>query len=376
MNIPRQRKLVVVQLTGGNDYLNCVVPYNNPLYFDSRPNVGIPEDKVIPIDNGFALNPGMGAIKDLYDQGKVAIMHGVGYPAPNRSHFRSLDIWHTAEPTKLGDSGWLGLAINEMYPYADNVVAAVNFGSALPRALVAKGAPVASVSELDSYGLMNYLPTEFQRNNTLEAFKKMYADAMGSGPVMDFLSKTGLDALKGSEIIGSVSQKYSSNVEYDSNSFSKSMRSAAKVLQADIGTRICYTQHGSFDVHTNGLDLHQSLLSDVSGGIYDFYNDMKEHNQSDDILILVFSEFGRRAKDNGNGTDHGSGGVAFLIGDSVAGGHYSDYPSLEEKNLIEGDLAFNLDFRSIYTEILEGWLQVDAMPIVNGRYDTLGFLES
>jgi len=376
LNISAQRKLVVVQLTGGNDYLNCVVPYNDPVYFDSRKNVGIAEDKVIPIDNGLGLNPGMGAIKDLYDQGKVAIVHGVGYPDPNRSHFRSMDIWHTAEPTKLGDSGWLGLAINEMYPHADNVVGAVNFGAGLPRALVAKGAPVTSVYDLDNYGLMNYVPIENQRKDVLEVFKKMYSDAIGSGPVIDFLSKTGLDALKGSEIIASVSRKYSSDVEYAPTPFSKSMLSAAKVLQADIGTRICYTQYGSFDVHTNGLDLHQTLLSDVSGGIYDFYTDMSEHNQSDDILILVFSEFGRRVKDNGNGTDHGSGGVAFLIGDSVAGGHYSDYPSLEEKDLIEGDLAFNLDFRSIYTEILEGWLQVDAMPIVNGRYDTLGFLES
>ena len=376
MNISAKRKLVVVQLTGGNDYLNCVVPYNDPIYFDSRKNVGIAEDKVLPIDNGLGLNPGMGPIKDLYDQGKVAIVHGVGYPDPNRSHFRSMDIWHTAEPTTVGDSGWLGLAINDMYPNGDNVVAAVNFGAALPRALVAKGAPVASVSNLDNYGLMNYVSIENQRNDVLEVFKKMYSNAIGSGPVMDFLTKTGLDALKGSEIIASVSQEYSSDVEYSSNPFSKSMQSAAKVLQADIDTRICYTQHGSFDVHTNGIDLHQSLLTDVSGGIYDFYTDMKDHNQSDDILILVFSEFGRRVKDNGNGTDHGSGGVAFLIGDSVDGGHYSDYPSLQEKDLIEGDLAYNIDFRSIYTEILEGWLQVDAMPIVNGRYDTLGFLQS
>jgi len=376
LNISAKRKLVVVQLTGGNDYLNCVVPYNDPIYFDSRKNVGIAEDKVLPIDNGLGLNPGMGPIKDLYDQGKVAIVHGVGYPDPNRSHFRSMDIWHTAEPTTVGDSGWLGLAINDMYPNGDNVVAAVNFGAALPRALVAKGAPVASVSNLDNYGLMNYVSIENQRNDVLEVFKKMYSNAIGSGPVMDFLTKTGLDALKGSEIIASVSQEYSSDVEYSSNPFSKSMQSAAKVLQADIDTRICYTQHGSFDVHTNGIDLHQSLLTDVSGGIYDFYTDMKDHNQSDDILILVFSEFGRRVKDNGNGTDHGSGGVAFLIGDSVDGGHYSDYPSLQEKDLIEGDLAYNIDFRSIYTEILEGWLQVDAMPIVNGRYDTLGFLQS
>ena len=175
MNISAKRKLVVVQLTGGNDYLNCVVPYNDPIYFDSRKNVGIAEDKVLPIDNGLGLNPGMGPIKDLYDQGKVAIVHGVGYPDPNRSHFRSMDIWHTAEPTTVGDSGWLGLAINDMYPNGDNVVAAVNFGAALPRALVAKGAPVASVSNLDNYGLMNYVSIENQRNDVLEVFKKMYS---------------------------------------------------------------------------------------------------------------------------------------------------------------------------------------------------------
>ena len=371
----KTRSLVVTQLSGGNDYLNCVVPYADPRYIDSRRNVRITEDKVIPLDRGYGLNPGMQPIKELYEQGKVAIIHGVGYPNPNRSHFRSMDIWHTAEPTKVGDEGWLGNAIKQMHPDGDNVVAAVNFGAGLPRALAAKGAPVASVTNLETYGLMNHMEAEDQRNEALEVFRRMYTQAIGSGPVMDFLSQTGLDALRGADILRAVPDRYSSNVEYASNSFAKSMKGAAQVLQADIGTRICYTQHGSFDGHTNGLALQEELLSDVSGGIRDFYSDMKEHDQSEDVLVFVFSEFGRRVRDNGNGTDHGSGGVAFLIGDRVQGGHYGEYPSLEADKLLEGDLEFSLDFRSLYTEILEDWLEVDARPVVKGDYERVGFLK-
>jgi len=370
-----EKKIVVVQLSGGNDYLNCIIPYNDPQYVDNRPNVRITEDRVIDIGDGLGMNPVMAPIKELWDQGNVAIIHGVGYPVPNRSHFRSMDIWHTAEPTKVGNEGWLGNAINQMYPKHDNVVAAVNFSSALPRALVAHGAPVASVTDLDTYGLMSHMGESQQRNDALQAFKDMYAQAIGSGPVMDYLSQTGLDALRGAEILGTVTENYSSNVEYASNGFAKAIKGAAQVLQADIGTRICYTQHGSYDAHTNGIALQEGLLTDACGGIYDFYQDMKQANKGDDVLMFVFTEFGRRVRDNGNGTDHGSGGVAFMIGDAVEGGHYSEYPSLNPEDLIEGDLAFNLDFRSLYTEILEDWLEIEAKPVTKGTYEKVGFLK-
>ena len=369
-----RKKIVVVQLSGGNDYLNCVIPYEDPNYLDNRPNVRLNEDQVIPIGQGLGMNPAMAPIKELYDQGKVAIIHGTGYPDPNRSHFRSMDIWHTAEPTKVGNEGWLGNAVNQMYPKHDNVVAAVNFGSALPRALVSHQAPVATVNDLETYGLMNHVDDLNQRMEALQAFRDIYTQAIGSGPVMDYLSQTGLDALQGSDILGTVLDKYSSEVEYADNSFAKSIKSAAQVLQADIGTRICYTQHGSFDAHTNGIALQEGLLDDVSGGIFDFYLDMKNANKADDVVLFVFSEFGRRVKDNGNGTDHGSGGVAFVIGDSVEGGHYGEYPSLKSEDLIEGDLEFSLDFRSIYAELLEDWLEVDAKPVVKGIYEKVGFL--
>lgn len=375
MNEGKNRKLVVVQLSGGNDYLNCVVPYTNPLYKDNRRNVHVSEDVMIPLDDQYGLNPGMGPIKELYEQGKVGIIHGVGYPTPNRSHFRSMDIWHTAEPTKVGDEGWLGQAVRDMHPRGDNVVAAVNFGFALPRALAATGAPVASVSDLSSYGLLNHMDAGQQRSEALEAFRNIYTQAIGSGPVLDFLSQTGLDALTGADILNSVPGQYTSSVEYGQDPFGKQARDAAQVLTANIGTRICYTQHGSFDLHTNGIPVQAMLWDQVAGGIYDLYADLKEHNASDDVLMFVFSEFGRRVKDNGNGTDHGSGGVSFLIGDGVRGGHYSEYPSLDDHKQIEGDLAFNLDFRSLYTEILEDWLEIDPHPIVKGTYEKVGVLK-
>ena len=371
----KNRKLVVVQLSGGNDYLNSVVPYNDPLYIDNRPRIRITEERALPLDDNYGWNPGMGPVKDLYDEGKVAIIHGIGYPVPNRSHFRSMDIWHTAEPTKVGDQGWLGQALREMDPQGENVVGAVNFSAGLPRALVSPGVPVASVTNLDNYGLLNDIDDVEQRSDALEVFANMYTQAIGSGPVMDFLSKTGLDALRGADILQTAPQKYASDVEYGADSYGQSMRGVAQVLLADVGTRICYTQHGSFDTHTNEVALQEKLLTDVSGGIYDLYTDLKRHNAADDVLMLVFTEFGRRVKDNGNGSDHGSGGVSFLIGDGVQGGHYGEYPSLEADKLVEGDLAFNYDFRGLYTEILEDWLEVDAKPIVKGAYEKMGALK-
>ena len=369
------KKIVVVQLSGGNDYLNCVIPYNNPHYVDNRPNVRITEDRVLPLGNGLGMNPAMRGIKALYDQGKVAIIHGVGYPETSRSHFRSMDIWHTAEPTKVGTEGWLGNTINQLHPKHDNVVAAVNFGAGLPRALAAPRAPVASVTDLDNYGLMNHV-AEKDRDEILMAFKNIYTPALGSGPVMDYLSQTGLDALKGTGILTKVMGQYKSDIEYADNSFAKAMRGAAAVIQADIGTRILYAQHGTFDAHTNGIALQETMLNDVSGGVLDLYSDIKASNRSEEVIMLVFSEFGRRVKDNGNGTDHGAGGVAFVIGDAVMGGQYGEYPSLELGKLLDGeDLNWDIDFRSIYTEIMEDWLEVDARPVVKSQYERVGFLK-
>ena len=366
--------LVVIQLTGGNDYLNTLIPYGDPLYYDNRTNVGIPQAEVLPINDYVGLHPAASAIKDLYDDGNVAIINGVGYPTPNRSHFRSMDIWHTCEPDKVGNEGWLGRVIRDIDPKSENVLTGVNFGRGLPRALALSGVPVASVAVLETYGVLTGITGEPERSEALDVFSRMYAPTIGSGPVMDYLGQTGLDALKGADILKTAPDKYESTVEYAETSIGKNLQGIAKVLTADLGTRIFYTQHGGYDTHANQGPAHPKLWTELSQGISDFYADLREHDKADNVLMFVFTEFGRRVKDNGSGTDHGSGGMALAIGDPVKGGLYSEYPSLKAEDLLEGDLHFNFDYRGVYGTMVEKWLGLDAQSVVGGNFEQLGFV--
>ncbi len=368
--------LVVLQLSGGNDVLNTVVPHGNPLYYDHRPTVRTPQDQVLKIDDNVGFNPNMVPLKRLYDDGKVAVIQGVGYPNPNRSHFRSMDIWHTCEPDTQGTEGWLGRTIRDIDPHKENVLTGVNFGRGLPRALAAPGVPVASVGNLATYGVLTGIEGEDQRADALEVFSRIYSPTLGRGMVVDYLSQTGMDALKGADILSTAPEKYSSTVEYGGNVVAQYMKNIAQVHLAEFGTRVLYTTapYNSFDTHAGELMAHAALWSDTSNAIADFYDDIKQNNASDNVLLLVFTEFGRRVNDNGSGTDHGSGGAAFVIGDHIKGGLYGEYPSLEDGKLLEGDLHFNNDFRSTYTTILEDWMGLDAKPIVNGSFEKFDFI--
>jgi len=368
------RSLVVIQLTGGNDYLNTVIPYENELYYDNRPTVHQKQIDVIKLDGELGLSPSMGSIKHLWDDGKVAIVNGIGYPEPNRSHFRSMDIWHTAEPTKVIGDGWLGRAVRDLDPKGENVLTGLNLGRGLPRALSCRGVPVASVGNLESYGLFPDVREEEARRDTLNTFAQMYGGAEGRDAISKFIGETGSAALKGADILRTAPEKYSSSVEYAANPLAQSLKDAAQVMCADLGTRIYYAQHGSFDTHGGQLPTHNKLWGEVSSAVGDFMQDVREHGRDEETLVFVFSEFGRRIKDNGSGTDHGSGGVAFCIGGSVEGGLYGEYPSLKGHDQLEGDLHFNNDFRSTYSTILEGWLGLDAVPIVNGNFEQFDFI--
>ena len=370
----RERSLVVIELAGGNDALNTIIPYNNGLYYDFRPSIAIPQEDVLGIDDELGFNPNMVPFKHLWDKGILAVINGIGYPNPNRSHFRSKDVWHTAEPEKVGMEGWLGATIRDLDPQGDNVLTGVNFGRGLPRALVCKGVPVASVGNLETYGLLLDVHDEKIRRSALDAFSRIYGPGPGKDAVAQVLSQAGTDALKGADILRTATQMYSSNVEYADNPIAQSLKGVAQVMCAGLGTRIYYTQHGSFDTHAAELLVHAELWQDVSTAINDFTEDLKEHGLEDDTLILVWSEFGRRIRDNGAGCDHGSGGVAFVIGDPVNGGLYGEYPSLREEDHLDGDLHFNNDFRSTYSTILDKWLGLDPDPIVNGQFEQFGFI--
>ena len=269
--------IVVLQLTGGNDYFNTVIPYNDPLYYDNRPAVQYRQEDIIKVDDQLGFMPTMGPVKELYDQGKVAVLHGIGYADSPRSHFRSMDIWHTCEPDKVGTEGWAGRLARELDPNKENVLTAINFGHGLPRALVVPGVPVAAIADLETYGVLTGISDDQQRMKALDLFARMYSPAVGSGMVTDYLRSTGMEAMTGADIVKVAPEMYSSSVEYPNSPIAAHLKDIAQVYLADLGTRIFYTQHGSFDTHAGEAGAHPTLWKDVSEGISAFFEDLHAH---------------------------------------------------------------------------------------------------
>ena len=369
--------VVVLQLTGANDILNTIIPYNTGEYWDNRPKVNIPQDKVLPIDDQLAFNPNMAPLKKMYDDGKMAIIHGIGFENSPRSHFRAMDIWHTCEPDIVGTEGWVAKVTRDLDPTGENVLKTINFGQGLPRALALRGVPITSVSNLENYGVLSTVPgisAEQDRTQILDRFARMYAPAIGTGATMDYLGQTGRDALKGADILKVAPEKYSSTVEYAETPIAKYLRDVARVYLADLGTQVFYTSHGPFDTHFIQPPMHQKLWTDVSYAVSDFFDDLKEHDAGDNLIMIMFTEFGRRVRDNGTGTDHGAAGGAFVIGNNVKGGMYGTYPSLKAEDLNQGDLDPNYDFRGFYSTVVEKWLGLDPVPIVGGNFEQMAYI--
>ena len=365
--------IVVVQLTGGNDYFNTIIPYNDNNYYDNRRSLQVPQENMLTLDQEFAMHPAMGPMADIYRTGDMAIIHGIGYADSVRSHFRAMDIWHTAEPDKVGTEGWLGRVIREIDPKGENPVTAVNIGQGLPRALVAPNVSVASVADVETYGLLTSVEEEKVREKMLTRFSNMYGAALGSGPVMDYLGQTGIDALNGAEILKVAPEKHESTIEYGNSQIAQNLRDVASVHKAGLGTRVFYTQQGSYDTHATQAPAFSKLWTELAAAIQDFWDDLKTSGDDENVVMFLFSEFGRRVRDNGSGTDHGAAGVSFVIGPAVKGGMYSRYPETRSEALEQGDLVPNQDFRGVYSTILENWLEVEAAPIVNGTFSSENF---
>ena len=368
--------LAVLSLSGGNDGIHTVIPYANPLYRDFRPSLFVPEDQVLKLNDEVGLNPSMGPLKKLWDEGKLAIFLGIGYPNPSYSHFRSMDIWHTCEPDKVGTEGWLGKVLADLDPNKENVLTGVNFGRGLPRALAKEGVPVASVGNLETYGLLSGIQGE-ERNDALDVFGQMYAPTIGTGYAMDYIRSTGIDALKGADILATAPHMYTSNVEYSSTVVGQYMKNIAQTHLADFGTRVLFTTspYNGFDTHAAEATAHAALWSDVSNNVETFFADLRDHGKAENTLLFMFSEFGRRIFDNGSGTDHGAASVAFAVGDKVKGGIYGVYPSMERSDHIEGgNLAPTMDFRQVYATIVEDWFGQDSVPVIGGNFEKIPFL--
>jgi uncharacterized protein (DUF1501 family) len=370
---PEQRTLVMVQLGGGDDGLNFLAPYGVGTYYDLRPKVAIEQANVLPLDTQFGLHPSLKAFRRLHDEGKLALIQGVGYPNPNRSHFRSMDIWHTARPDASGDQGWLGAFMSEVYKVGESPFQCVSIGNSIPKALLTPNAPAAAVQDTNTFQFLadRKLPTG--KDPLLKTFGQIYAKPGRKLPTMDLVAQGWETTTRGVEALGTSSEKYQPSVPYPQNPFAKALQNVAQMIAANFGTRVFYVSIGGFDTHSNQKPVHANLLTQLSDGLAAFQQDLERMGKADGVLTLGFSEFGRRVRENGSGgTDHGAAGPMFAIGTGVRAGLYGAPPSLT--NLDDGDLRYTVDFRSVYATVLENWFAVPSQAILGGTFERLGFL--
>ena len=289
-----------------------------------------------------------------------------------------MDIWHTCEPEIVGTEGWVGGPLERSIHREKTLSLPYTSGTASPEHWSRRMCPWLRMSDLSNYGLFTGIEQQDERDRMVKRFAEMYGPAIGVGPVKDiiaYMGQTGQDALKGADMLKSAPETYTSTVEYADSKIAQALQAVSMVHTAEVGSRFFYTSYSRFDTHGSQNFMHPKLLTDLSRAVADFWDDLREHDADGNVVMLLFSEFGRRVKENGGGTDHGPGGVAFAIGPSVKGGMYSEYPSIRTEDLVDGDLEPNLDFRGLYSTLLEDWVGLDPVPIVNGRFEQPKFIE-
>jgi uncharacterized protein (DUF1501 family) len=365
--------VVMVTLYGGNDGLNTVIPFTDPLYYSSRPEISYKAENMLPLDAELALNPAMKGLKSLWDQKKVAIIRGVGYPNPDRSHFSSMAKWQTASPEKHINTGWLGRWIDTQ---AEDSMLAISLGSVLPP-LFAGAKRSGSVLPLG--GLV--IPKGSVATNCMQLAKVSRADnslmaaAATSMRNLFSVSSTVQPILKApAPVAVDLPVVNGGNAGGDSN-LAQQLDVVAKLIAAGSPTKVWSVSLGGFDTHANEANAQAVLLGAVSDSISRFISQMKSTSRSADVTVVVYSEFGRRVAGNGSqGTDHGTSGPMFIVGDKVNGGFYGDQPSL--KNLVNGDLAVTTDFRDVYATILESLLKSPVEPVLGKWTGRTKFLKA
>lgn len=380
--------LVVLQLAGGNDGINTVVPYASDDYYKARPRIGIKADEVLKLNDQVGLHPGLTGFKDLYDQGRLAVVQGVGYPNPNRSHFRSTEIWQTASDSdKFEQYGWIGRYFDNTCSGCDPTIG-VTVGRQMPQAFAAKSAKGIAVENPQNY---RFMPSE--NGNEGQMMEASYrelneegdansgasvaslsgaANVHGPGSVMDFLERTALDAQVSSDEIRAITARVQNQATYPGSQLGNSLRLVAKLIGGGLSTRIFYVSQGGFDTHTNQLGTHQRLLKDLGDSVKAFVDDMKAQGNMQRVLLMTFSEFGRRVSDNANsGTDHGAAAPMFVVGERVKAGLLGQYPSLAPADLFQGDIKYTVDFRTVYAAVLESWLKTRSEPILGQKFQPL-----
>jgi uncharacterized protein (DUF1501 family) len=366
--------LVVLQLTGGNDGLNTVVPFTNADYYKQRSTIAIPKDQVKKLTDDFGLHPAMGALAKLYaDESAVCVVQGVGYPNPNQSHFRSMDIWHAASTAETLTEGWLGHALKAQRVPAFHLAGG---NEAAPLALAGAPARVPSITSLDDFKLKTSAVTGADAAAQKGAITDLAAGKPGDGTpaapnnLLDFVSRTQTTTYASSEKLAAIGKGYTPKVPYPTSALATKLKLAAQLIDADIGARLFYVSIDGFDTHAGQggtAGAHANLLTQVSEAISAFYRDLAGRGHKDRLCVMTFSEFGRRAYENGSkGTDHGAAAPMFLVGGNVKAGVVGKQPALT--GLKDGNLVHDTDFRQVYAAVLDKWLGVDSKPIVGDGF--------
>ena len=368
------RTLVVLELAGGNDDLNTVVPYADPLYAEMRARIGIPASSVLQLDSRLGLNPVMTGVKSLWDSNRVAVVENVGYPNSSLSHFAARDVWHTADPDLAQRNGWLGRWADRYLAGSGNPLTCTAISQSLPRTLLADNVGVPSFVNLASYQYQTDGAHPGDRDNQIRTFLTQNGTEYEVPNAVDRLSQVGEDAISSSNVLQTVGAGYVSGGAYPAGTLGAGLLLIAQIVNANVGARILYITFGGFDNHaTQNVD-HDPLLTTVSQGIKALFDDLDAHGKSHDVLLMTWSEFGRRPQDNGsNGTDHGTAGAHFVVGDAVLPGVYGAAPNLVSLDA-NGNRRIENDFRAYYGTILQDWLGADATAILGPGYPNLGFL--
>jgi uncharacterized protein (DUF1501 family) len=386
--------LVVLQMAGGNDGLNTVVPFSNDHYHKARPRLGLDEKRILSLNEQIGLHEALTGFKELYDAGQLSVIQGVGYPNPNRSHFRSTEIWQTASDSdRIEGSGWLGRYFDNACSGCDPTVA-VNLGRQMPQAFASKHPVGISLESPQNYrfvsgekgraGEMSATEESFRKLNEPES--EMVENAGGtvasisgpvqhSGSVLDFLERTALDAQVSSDKIRAIASRAQNQGIYPATQLGNSLKLVAKLIGGGLPTRIFYVSQGGYDTHTNQSGAHERLLKDLGDSVKAFVEDMKGQDNLSRVLVMTFSEFGRRVTENANsGTDHGAAAPMFIVGSKVKAGLLGEYPSLAPADLFQGDLKYTTDFRRVYAGVLENWLRTKSTPVLGRQFAPLQLL--
>ncbi|MBD0379795.1 DUF1501 domain-containing protein [Paenibacillus sedimenti] len=362
--------LVVVQLSGGNDGLNTLIPYGAGEYYDARPTLGYKQSQVLAIDNQLGFHPKLKEMHRLYKEGKMAIIQGVGYPNPNRSHFRSMDIWQTAEPEKQYISGWLGRYVD--LSKLSTPLPAIQIGDKANKALYTQRYDVPVIQSLGQFRVFNPKQASDDNGKLTQILKDIY-NAPVKPEFLRVAAQRGKSAFIYAEAIESMASKYQPQVTYPDSKFASRMQLIAKLISGKSGTRVYYAELGGFDDHANEWQQHNRTLSDLDGSLSAFYKDLQAQQMNNNVVVMVFSEFGRRLRENSSGgTDHGTAAPVFVLGGNVKGGLYGAYPSLSK--LDNGDLKYSVDFRSIYYTLIDSWLKGDAQGTLFKSYEKIPFI--